>query len=229
MIATRMQAGSFRSRTRLLWLRLAVSSLALAAAACGPGHGGGTPDGPNGQGSHEQDGPPGSHSKPTATANTETSASGETKTPEPEGPEHGIVAAHNAARARHCAPPVEWSEQVADAARSWAAKLRDRGCAFEHSPGMKYGENLAYMAPAGIGSPESVVDGWYREVELYDYRASRFSFDAGHFTQVVWVSTARLGCARVECKNAEIWVCNYDPPGNVGGEFERNVLPTTCK
>jgi hypothetical protein len=118
---------------------------------------------------------------------------------------------------------------VAKVAQAWAGDLRRRGCAFEHSAGSAYGENLAFMAPAGIGTPESVVEGWYGEVDSYDFRGGRFSFETGHFTQLVWASTTQLGCGRVECKGGEIWVCNYAPPGNARGEFKANVLPTNCK
>jgi hypothetical protein len=27
----------------------------------------------------------------------------------------------------------------------------------------------------------------------------------------------------------DIYVCNYDPPGNVEGEYRNNVLPTSCQ
>ncbi|KAK2998900.1 hypothetical protein RJ639_023346, partial [Escallonia herrerae] len=37
----------------------------------------------------------------------------------------------------------------------------------------------------------------------------------GHYTQVVWRNSVRLGCARVQ-SNSGWWfiACNYDPPGN---------------
>lgn len=38
----------------------------------------------------------------------------------------------------------------------------------------------------------------------------------GHYTQVVWRDSERLGCGVGDCTGGgEIWVCNYDPPGNV--------------
>jgi hypothetical protein len=27
----------------------------------------------------------------------------------------------------------------------------------------------------------------------------------------------------------DVWVCNYDPPGNMDGEFGKNVVATSCK
>jgi uncharacterized protein YkwD len=148
---------------------------------------------------------------------------------EPGGRLEGIVAAHNTVRQRHCAPPLAWSAELAAFAQDWANQLRDRSCAFEHRAGNRYGENLSFLSPVGLGNPESIVGSWYGEVEKYDFGKPGFSFEAGHFTQVVWKSTTQLGCGIAECDNAELWVCNYAPAGNVEGSFDSQVLPMSCK
>lgn len=149
--------------------------------------------------------------------------------PQPAGAPAGapaeILTAHNAYRARHCAPPLAWSDEVAGTARAWAERLA-RDCSFQHSGG-KLGENL-WAGTAGAFSPASVVASWYDEVAKYDYGRPGFSMQTGHFTQVVWVATGRLGCGTAACKGTQIWVCNYAPAGNVEGQYGRNVLPTTC-
>jgi hypothetical protein len=33
--------------------------------------------------------------------------------------------------------------------------------------------------------------------------------------QIVWAKTRAVGCAVAKCPRRGIWVCNYDPPGNV--------------
>ena len=110
----------------------------------------------------------------------------------------------------------------------WADTLDARGCAFQHSQ-THFGENLA----GGTGQhlkPRTVVEMWYREVAQYDFKRGRFAMDTGHFTQVVWVGTKRIGCGRRRCGTGmDIVVCNYDPPGNVETLFKQNVLPATCK
>lgn len=138
-----------------------------------------------------------------------------------------ILDAHDARRAEHCASPLAWSDELARVAQSWADELARRDCAFEHND-TSYGENLA-AGTAGAFSPEEVVDMWHREHAQYRFRAGRFGMDTGHFTQLVWRATERVGCGTSTCNGLDVWVCNYDPPGNVEGLFRENVLPTSCR
>jgi uncharacterized protein YkwD len=139
-----------------------------------------------------------------------------------------VLRAHNTRRARHCAPPLEWSGELARVASGWAKQLARRGCPLEHSD-TRYGENLAAGSQGGF-SPEDYVEMWYREVEDYNFRRGRFSMSTGHFTQLAWRATKRVGCALAPCSNGlELLVCNYDPPGNVEGQFTSNLLPASCK
>jgi hypothetical protein len=52
--------------------------------------------------------------------------------------------------------------------------------------------------------------------------------DTGHFTQVVWRATTHVGCGTASCTGLVLWVCNYDPPGNVERGYRANVLPPGC-
>ncbi len=140
-----------------------------------------------------------------------------------------ILAAHNRYRARHCAPPLSWSGELVKESQRWAKNLAAHRCAFEHNPDPRYGENLAYFRPPGALGEEDVAAQWYREIDIYNFKKPGFSMEAGHFTQLVWVGTKRLGCASVECGGGELWVCNYDPPGNMQGDFDANVRQTGCK
>ena len=46
----------------------------------------------------------------------------------------------------------------------------------------------------------------------------------GHFTQVVWAGSRKLGVG-VSCRDGKVLVvANYDPPGNFGGQFLKNVF-----
>ena len=138
-----------------------------------------------------------------------------------------FVAAHNRARATHCARPLTWSTKLAGAAQKWADTLKAKGCVFGHSGGA-YGENLA-AGTEGVLDPEATVAMWYDEIKHYKFPDGGFSMQTGHFTQLVWRATTQVGCGHAQCKGNDIWVCEYDPPGNYDGEYRQNVLPAGCK
>ncbi|KZT22019.1 PR-1-like protein [Neolentinus lepideus HHB14362 ss-1] len=129
---------------------------------------------------------------------------------------------HNTARAQHGANPLTWSDDLANAAQSWA-----NGCKFQHSGGSlgPYGENLA--AGTGDFTIADAIGAWVNEASSYDPSNPQPS----HFTQVVWKSTTQLGCAVQACNGifdpsygvAQYYVCEYSPAGNVIGEFPQNV------
>jgi len=140
---------------------------------------------------------------------------------------NALVDAHNRARAKHCAPPLRWSAKIAASAQRWANTLRDRGCPLAHSSG-QYGENLAAGTP-GMLAAASVVALWYEEVKRYSFASGGFSMKTGHFTQLVWRGTKEVGCGVAHCKNLDVWVCQYDPPGNVQGQYRENIRPVGCR
>lgn len=138
-----------------------------------------------------------------------------------------FITAHNQRRAQHCAAPLEWSPTLAKVAQQWANSLRDQGCKFGHSGG-QYGENLA-AGTTGALPPEAVVAMWYDEVKGYSFKQPGFSMQTGHFTQVVWRGTTKVGCGLAQCGGNDIWVCEYDAPGNWEGQYREQVLPAGCK
>lgn len=142
-------------------------------------------------------------------------------------PMQELLDAHNRRRAEHCAPPLAWSSELARHAQAWADSLRERGCAFEHSGG-DYGENLAAGTSGTLGG-EAVTEMWYGESARFDFRRGGFSMHTGHFTQLVWIASEHVGCGVTQCDGMDVWVCNYDPPGNVEGEYRENVRPTSCR
>ena len=143
----------------------------------------------------------------------------------------GMTAAHNRVRAALGLPGLAWSDDLAALARDWADYLaREKGCDFAHHGGdWPYGENLFWASAIRYGdgrrevqpvTAEHVVRSWAAEVEDYDYQANRCRIgrSCGHYTQVVWRDSRRLGCGRSVCADSgQIWVCTYDPPGNFIG------------
>jgi len=148
---------------------------------------------------------------------------GETSAP-PAGWATQILEAHNRYRAQHCAPPLAWSEAIAAVAQDWADHLKAGGCKLEHSQG-DLGENLAGGTTGAIGATRS-VELWYAERPNYK---GGFAMNSGHYSQLVWKGSERVGCGTASCGGTEVWVCNYDPPGNVEGAHPANVSPLGCK
>jgi pathogenesis-related protein 1 len=113
-------------------------------------------------------------------------------------------------------PPVAWSDEVAATAQQWANHLKEtKNCGLEHAMGSGYGENLA----AGTSvDAERAVEMWASEIENYSYSPKyTFETNTGHYTQIVWRGTERIGCASAACSNRNVVVCRYDPPGNFIG------------
>ena len=100
---------------------------------------------------------------------------------------------------------------------------------FEHpNYEFNFGENLHYIMPSIRNySCLKVVKPWYEEIKDYNYANWRQSTGKiGHFTQVVWKSTDRVGCAQAYSTNSRrlYTVCNYSPPGNHVRYYKENVL-----
>ena len=137
-----------------------------------------------------------------------------------------LLAAHNRERAAVGAPPLQWDATLAEHAASYGpvlASLRH----LVHSP--REGrpderENLA-MAWHGTLSPEDLVAMWSRERQLLEPGSYLFPGasrtgkweDIAHYTQMVWPTTTRVGCA-IYPADWDYLICRYSPPGNKDGK-----------
>jgi hypothetical protein len=139
-----------------------------------------------------------------------------------------LLDTHNRYRAEHCAPPLRWSDDLAASAQRTAEQLMATNCAGEDplTPG-----TISQCSPTD--SAEQVVGMWYLyAVDYYDFtdhRSSEAVVDPRDFTQLLWKGTERVGCAWTRRERELVWVCHYDPPGNIAGAYEQNVLPTSCR
>ncbi|MBZ5498787.1 MAG: Fis family transcriptional regulator [Acidobacteriia bacterium] len=127
-----------------------------------------------------------------------------------------MLAAHNAVRGQVKVPPLQWSDQLAAVAQKWADKLLAEH-RFVHSPDSRYGENLFDITGAAA-KPSVVIKHWASEFRNYNYASNACNGICGHYTQIVWRDSKRVGCAVARGGGREVWVCNYDPPGNWVGQ-----------
>ncbi|KAJ3695711.1 hypothetical protein LUZ60_001088 [Juncus effusus] len=138
--------------------------------------------------------------------------------PKPDkGVARAFLKAHNILRANFGERPLRWDKKLARFARRWAYKMR-ANCTLTHSPS-PYGENL--FIGEGHYRIDQAVDEWVKERWSYHWSSNSCNPNemCGHFTQMIWEGTGRLGCARMKCNNATFtfFTCNYDPPGNYIG------------
>jgi len=109
----------------------------------------------------------------------------------------------------------------------------------------KYGENIAIWGGSGriSADPAQAVTGWMKEKAAFDKLNAAKPYVVGdeqgrmdetgrpiivgHYTQLIWNDTKRIGAARAIVdvlddqgrmkQRSVVVICNYDPPGNVLG------------
>jgi hypothetical protein len=146
-------------------------------------------------------------------------------------------------------PDLTWSDALAVVAQDWADTLTTEQCgSIGHRPNGRYGENIAARGSIGLSlepmPPDDAVAGWADEIACWTYgritggnsnvqdgeqcdtqcTTDLSSTGCGHYTQLVWANTHQVGCGYSTCNDddgylIEVWVCNYDPPGNVIGQY----------
>ncbi|XP_060691893.1 peptidase inhibitor 15-like [Hemiscyllium ocellatum] len=151
-----------------------------------------------------------------------------------------ILDYHNRVRSQVFPPAANmeymlWDDRLAKSAEAWAAH-----CIWDHGPPslMRYvGQNMSIQS----GSYRSILDlvrSWYGEVRYYSFPYPRecnlrcpnkcSGAVCSHYTQMVWATSNRIGCAVHTCNNMKVWgsfwphttflVCNYSIKGNWIGE-----------
>lgn len=132
----------------------------------------------------------------------------------------------NKIRKIHQAPPLIYDSKISEFSESWAQTILDTG-EFKHSMNPNYGENIATVyAKRDYNAFVKATNLFYNENELYNYSNPVFGYNTGHFTQLVWVASKRVGIGMVSNGTFKVLVVNFYPIGNVAGEFSENVLPS---
>ncbi|VVC38430.1 Hypothetical protein CINCED_3A000290 [Cinara cedri] len=131
---------------------------------------------------------------------------------------------HNDYRLKHGSGPLTLNKILCRNALTWAKTLA-KDDKFMHQPDNPFGENLFSMWSSNQVTAKDAICNWYKEGKNYDYSREPRILKSGHFTQLVWKSTTSMGIAMVKGKSGRIViVANYNPPGNVMGQFIDNVL-----
>ncbi|XP_051009362.1 peptidase inhibitor 16 [Acomys russatus] len=144
-----------------------------------------------------------------------------------EDQKQNMVKLHNSYRAQVSPPAsdmlqLRWDDELAAFAKAYAQK-----CVWGHNKERgRRGENLFAITDEGMDVPLA-VENWHEEREHYNLSTATCDPGqmCGHYTQVVWSKTERIGCGSHFCEtlqgveeaNIHLLVCNYEPPGNVKG------------
>uniref|UniRef100_V9KU21 Glioma pathogenesis-related protein 1-like protein n=1 Tax=Callorhinchus milii TaxID=7868 RepID=V9KU21_CALMI len=123
---------------------------------------------------------------------------------------------------------MSWDRILSEVAHEWSKK-----CIFDHNTDLKVpqklhpvfktlGENI-YVTTGSNLNVTSATKSWYNEVADYNYGSNQCSRICGHYTQLVWATSYKVGCAVHTCPSgifhfnsrlSTIFVCDYGPPGN---------------
>ena len=199
---------------------LALTGCDVAARAGGTAGSGGSGGGATGTGGAGGGGQPGNHTNPLT-----------------QDVIDAFVAAHNQARSgplnpppSPALPPVSWDAILADSVYNYATKCQGSNGLLSHNAnrstdyqalgGSGYvGENI-YGSSGSGATPADAVTLWMSEASSYDYATNDLGA-AGHYTQVVWRASVRIGCAIVDCPALTYHntvICDYAPGGNISGQ-----------
>lgn len=145
-----------------------------------------------------------------------------------------IILAHNRARSKASPRASNMRKMSWDPELERLATQYTRQCIYEHNPDPRHqrfdyvGENLFIS----MGLPYNkellvhAVNAWDGEKTVYDYETRKCvpGKMCGHYTQVVWADSFKVGCGVTNCgninvrgkiwRNAILFGCNYGPGGN---------------
>jgi cysteine-rich secretory family protein len=154
------------------------------------------------------------------------------KTPRPRNPlllQTTMMTAHNEARRQYGAPSLQWDEALARDAAVYAAQLA-RANRFEHDRQsgrrVHQGENL-WMGTRGAYSYGEMIGllvderKYFRPGRFPDVSRSGHWSHVAHYTQIIWPTSQRVGCATASNRSNDYLVCRYLPAGNVVGTVLR--------
>ncbi|XWS65803.1 hypothetical protein CRYUN_Cryun05aG0144800 [Craigia yunnanensis] len=128
-----------------------------------------------------------------------------------------ILDAHNAARKEVGVPLMTWDNVLEAYALNYSEGRIDH-CNLDPAIGPS-GQNVAWSGTDLSGT--DAVKQWVDEKEYYDLESGFCASGrlCNHYTQVIWINSTQLGCAKVRCNNNGTFICcYYYPSGNIPGK-----------
>ena len=118
------------------------------------------------------------------------------------------------------------TEDLCEKAKKKISKLieKDDDELLDNKDEEELGENL-YINYQGSFDVEKICESWYNEKNKYDFSKNKYQKGTGHFTQMIWKETKKVGFGWDKSKDNKIYfLAYYYPAGNEIGKFKENVL-----
>uniref|UniRef100_A0A673U410 SCP domain-containing protein n=1 Tax=Suricata suricatta TaxID=37032 RepID=A0A673U410_SURSU len=136
---------------------------------------------------------------------------------------------------------MTWDPVLARVAKTWA-----RNCQFAHNTQLhssfklhpnfsSLGENI-WAGSLPQFSASSAITAWHNEIEYYEFRTQKCTWVCGHYTQVVWAASYKVGCAVQFCPSIHgtnihdgaFFICNYGPGQYRGQPYTEGSSCSAC-
>ncbi|XP_068723223.1 Golgi-associated plant pathogenesis-related protein 1-like isoform X1 [Montipora capricornis] len=141
---------------------------------------------------------------------------------------------HNLFRAIHGVPDMTLNRTMCNAAALWAKEIAENGSLVHSDEDQRPGQGENLSMGCSSDTPQTVkeaVDNWYNEVCNPGYEGlgevDTGPMEAGHFSQVIWKKSTKLGIGRAEIElngmKCAFVVGRYEPAGNFIGTYRENV------
>ena len=136
-----------------------------------------------------------------------------------------LLDSHNEERGRVAVPSLRWDAQLAAEAQDWAKEIarRQRMTHADHAARRGAGENL-WRGTKGYYTAEEMIGTFidekrhFRRGKFPDVSTTGQWRDVGHYTQLIWRGTEKVGCAVASGGGQDWLVCRYWPAGNTMGQ-----------
>ncbi|VDM25389.1 unnamed protein product [Hydatigera taeniaeformis] len=132
---------------------------------------------------------------------------------------------------------MEYSKELETLADSWAKECNFSLPNLEIHP--QYRDLIQNtVLISGVKPPFTEgLCSWRKEAEKYNYQDNSCSGVCGHYTQMIWATTDKVGCAMRQCDGLRsdwdnpqyLIVCQYSPGGNYVGQKPYEYGPSCSK
>ena len=143
-----------------------------------------------------------------------------------------MMTRHNVERAKWGAPPLGWDDALVADAKAYSVRLAARGeITHDLSIRGQQGENL-WRGTRDSFTYDQMVQSMIDEERLFrpglfpDVATNARWQDVAHYTQMIWPTTPRLGCATTRGIFYDYLVCRYAPAGNITGSPVGGYVPS---